>query len=148
MSIGFLIFYVVCVGKEEGGVKTPPYEVTGTSGKNQRSGHSHPRADMESAPTVRKCCCLAVVGADSISARPGRRGRRPLRIDCNGRWRADDEHRPLQMRYTLGRGEHCSPVNVEIRQTAAGEQCSPLHPLFLDRESRPGGSIRRTAEKR
>ena len=27
------------------------------------------------------------------------------------------------------RGEHCSPVNVEIRQTAAGAHCAPLHPL-------------------
>ena len=27
------------------------------------------------------------------------------------------------------RGEHCSPANLEIRQTAAGAHCAPLHPL-------------------
>ena len=83
--------------------------------------------------------CLTVVGADSISARRGRRGRRPLRTgfrqamegkrDATSSWRADDEHWPLQMRNTSGRGEHCSPVNWAIAQTPAGAHCAPLHPL-------------------
>ena len=36
---------------------------------------------------------------------------------------------PTTTRYAVVRSEHYSPVNVEIRQMAAGEQCSPLHPL-------------------
>ncbi len=58
---------------KEGGAKTPPYD---TEFKTVVL-----RADMESAPTVMgKNDCLTVVGADSISARPGRRGRRPLQM--------------------------------------------------------------------
>ena len=33
---------------------------------------------VKRAPTEKNAVCLTVVGADSISARPGRRGRRPL----------------------------------------------------------------------
>ena len=43
----------------------------------------------------------------------GRRGRRPLQT----------------MAHIYCRGEHCSPVNLEVRQTAAGAHCAPLHPL-------------------
>ena len=65
-----------------------------------------------SAPLRRKnAVCLTVVGADSISARPGRRGRRPLRMffdkqlkgrgDAASSLRADDEHRPLHFSETV-----------------------------------------------
>ena len=37
------------------------------------------------------------------------------------------------------RGEHCSPVNLEVRQTAAGAHCAPLHPLFLIENLGPEG---------
>ena len=81
-------------------------------------GAWRPKRWPPSAPLRRKNAgCLTVVGADSISARPGRRGRRPLRVilmlvakvatpqspsvtaPLGGEpLRADDEHRPLQKR--------------------------------------------------
>ena len=55
-------------------------------------------------------------------AKTGRRGRRPLRIG-----------------HTSGRGEHCSPANLAITQTATGAHCAPLHPLSRYREFGPEG---------
>ena len=44
---------------------------------------------------------------------------------------------PYKLTRTSCRGEHCSPANLKIRQTTTGAHCAPLHPLLLNRESRP-----------
>ena len=101
--------------KRKGGVKTPSYE---TDGNDSQYPNGRPRTSGRIwNPPLRwvRSVCFTVVGADSISARPGRRGRRPLRVilmlvakvatpqspsvtaPLGGEpLRADDEHRPLQ----------------------------------------------------
>ena len=57
--------------------------------------------------------------------RQGKRSRRGQDPSLRNQWKRDR------------RGDHWSPVNLGITQMSAGEQCSPLHPLFCYRESRP-----------
>ena len=68
-------------GIARGEVKTPPYEPMENDMQYQNGQPRTPAGRIWNPPLRwRDAGCLTVVGADSISARPGRRGRRPLQM--------------------------------------------------------------------
>ena len=104
----------------------------GPSGASALGGQSDGR---HPAKPARSCGSMPHRGIDRCAPpqrRPLRTGFRQAmegKRDAASSLRADDEHWPLQMRNTSGRGEHCSPVNWAIAKTPAGAHCAPLHPL-------------------